>query len=652
MDALLAVLGHHAVNYAIKSGMALTSQFAVQQCGRLLKTVDDKSVYTELKALQRLLNTKVKIISPALDLIQFKSGRGNSFLDAALPLATALHREIVRLGNRLQNAAAAEEDAYRADRQPRKGMSEAHHAELVLILADIKRLLDRIDRDIPFIQLAISASGETMSAPMNPQECNFSPSRLMQASTLVSFGDLHFSGDGPIQVGPSFTLTLYMLFLGHSRVRQQEDPESKPNGQTQMQQGDSSWALQHVDSPNGPGTSHDNGHSKEVPYGIGEGERKPIWQEVMHKARVRLLRTPVGCVFDPAKGYLPGRPKSQEDNWTSNGYSYHLELVEDLDDGRLHEENGERGSGLSEFGGMRNAGMRESIPVHQFSRIFYTETGVLLNIGDAKDGYNNPVLLLKRDPNAISPLHVQQELVNGQEKLEYGPDDSDSDDQDEIDRQLWEESHRPASCPPKESKQTNLPPHLDPEWLALEVYMEDDFNESDSETEDEEDEDSSNSMDTHNSRRFSVEHPRGTLGNLSSDPNLVQQFRHLSIQSDSTPSSPSHPPSSSTQLERTRQGPQQNTPKSPFDSVTSSLSLLEMLIRLTSLQESQQVSHLAIPDDFTMHFLQNTTTTGMTGNAAKKMKEQAKRHMGFDPYDDSHISGQQRNGSSGKGDNK
>lgn len=61
MDALLARLGVQAVNYAIRSGIAITSTYAVQQCSRLLKTVDDKGLRSELKDLQKLLNSKIKV---------------------------------------------------------------------------------------------------------------------------------------------------------------------------------------------------------------------------------------------------------------------------------------------------------------------------------------------------------------------------------------------------------------------------------------------------------------------------------------------------------------------------------------------------------------------------------------------------------------
>lgn len=72
MDIFLARLGAQAANYAIRSGIALTSSYAIGQCSRLLKTVDDRAVRSELKYLQDQLNGKIKILSPVIDLIEFK----------------------------------------------------------------------------------------------------------------------------------------------------------------------------------------------------------------------------------------------------------------------------------------------------------------------------------------------------------------------------------------------------------------------------------------------------------------------------------------------------------------------------------------------------------------------------------------------------
>jgi len=61
MDAFLSRFGGQAINYAMRCGIALTSRFAVQQCSRLLRTVDDKQLYAELKSLQKVLDSKIKV---------------------------------------------------------------------------------------------------------------------------------------------------------------------------------------------------------------------------------------------------------------------------------------------------------------------------------------------------------------------------------------------------------------------------------------------------------------------------------------------------------------------------------------------------------------------------------------------------------------
>lgn len=61
MDALLARFGVQAVNYAIRSSIALTTTFAVGQCSRLLKTVDNRHLRAELDSLQASLDSKIKV---------------------------------------------------------------------------------------------------------------------------------------------------------------------------------------------------------------------------------------------------------------------------------------------------------------------------------------------------------------------------------------------------------------------------------------------------------------------------------------------------------------------------------------------------------------------------------------------------------------
>ncbi|KAK3332104.1 RanGTP-binding protein-domain-containing protein [Cercophora scortea] len=626
MDLLLARLGVQALNYAIRSGIRITSVYAVQQCSRLLKTVNDRAVYAELKALQQLLDSKIKILSPAIDLIEFKSSRGNVFLESAVPLAKSLHREIVRLGKRLDDAATVEEGSRLRDGKAH--ISEARHAELLQIIRDMQNLLARIDREIPLIQLAISASGEKMTTALSP---GISPSRLMQASTFLSFGDAQFSNDPtrPVQVGPSFTLSLYMLFLGHSQPAGQSGNTDETSLST-------------------PERSHKKPPPKEEPYGLEEGERKPIWQEVMHKARVRLCRTPLHWTFDGTRGFCPSDTPDVRLNGNSalvsatgpmgrpDEYAYHLEMIEDLDDGRVHDEQGAR---TEAFNDVAKAGIQESIPIHQIAKIFYTDTGRILNIGNADDGENNPVLLLKRDVKAKTPIKLRQEWFEEPSDSDTDIDTRDtsslSDDQAEIDRQLREESQTSEVLEGAQagSWKRCLPRHLDPEWLALEVFMED------QDSEDSEDEDDKGGGKIEPLSPESAKKMLPTSGSArardrsSIDSNLAAQIRNISLQSPSPARAVSRLPPGDVEKEKSEL-PESWVARSPFGSIVSSLSLLEMLVRLTSLQEFQQTSHLSIPDHILTFFLEETSTTGLQGEARWQVRNEAKRRMGFDPYTD------------------
>lgn len=519
------------------------------------------------------------------------------------------------LGKRLENAAAEEEGARLVGDKARH--AERHQFQLNLIVRDIKSLLARIDRDIPLIQLAITASGETLSTSLPP---GVSPSRLLQASTFLIVGDTQFANDPtrPAQIGPSFTLSLYMLFVGHSARGPvgPADPDAPPATPEQASR---------------------EAQGGEEPYGIGEGERKPTWQEVMHKTRVRLCRTPMRWEFDQERGYCPGSLRPFEPSNDVLGrpdeFSYHIEIVEDLDDGRLHEDS----ENPSTFDDIPMAGIRESIPVHQISKIFYTDTGSILNIGNSLGGDNNPVLLLKRDANAPSPTQLRREW--DAESVELEADGSprairiEPDDQIDIDRQLRAESGVSqgvdgVEVPPNKPK-WNLPRHLDPEWLALEIYAEDEDEKDDDD--DGEGSDIGDGMDSP-SRQLAVMRPTAGRDRSSVDSKLLEQIRNISIRSSpvTTPSRPS-----SRDLDKAKSdSPESFVARSPFGSITSSLSLMEMLIRLASLQEFQQTTHLAIPDHILTFFLEETSTTGLRGEERWKSRNEAKRRVGFDPYTD------------------
>ncbi|KAK2929690.1 GTP-binding nuclear protein Ran-related [Fusarium oxysporum f. sp. vasinfectum] len=608
MDEFLATVGVQAMRYAIRSGIALTSSYAVGQCSKLLKSVEDKAVHAELKTLRNLLDSKIKvrhkaysllwgtwclrpnlsplqIISPAIDLIEFKSGRGNVFLESATPLAKSLHKDIVSLGRRIESATTVYSNSRSNNAQTRS--PSASHDSLLAIITAIKGLLDRIDREIPLLQLAITASGESLSTSL---PAGISPSRLLQASTLLTVGDTQFAQDPnrPVQIGPIFTLSLYMLFLGHA-----------------------STLMPHTTSQVTDTTISTNGHCSETPsigtrYGIGEGERKPLWQEVLHKARVRICRTRRDFYFDSKRGYC-AKPLKDHDfplpapESTGGGeYAYHLEVIEDLDDGRLHDDE----HNIQPYDDIPRAGIRESIPVHQLSKIFYTDTGRILNIGSATDSEQRPVLLLKRDTQAL-PARQETDDVGGflegledDDKSETSISASGEDDQAEIDRQLLEGLGRPvledSNVVPASDHffKWKFPSHLDPEWMALECM---------------------------------TSNPGTPRDRRSLDSNVVDQIKRLSLNSPDKLGSLQAVTAAETEIFVAR---------SPFGAITTSLSLMEMLIRLASLQEFQQTSHLSIPDHILTFFLEETSTTGLIGETQWRARSEAKRRMGFDPYTD------------------
>lgn len=531
-------------------------------------------------------------------------------------MAKSLHQDIVALGKRLESVASAgEESSSYANKQ---GRDIRHEQALKSIIADLRCLLDRIDREIPGLQLAISGSRESLDTSLPP---SVSPSRLLQASTFLIIGDTQYSGAiSPVQIGPSFNLSLYMLFLGHASVSNPEDrKDSKVNDPEN-------------ERPATPRTRYSSNDADSQPYGIGEGERKPLWQEVMHRARVRLCRTPLNYVFDPLVGYTP-RVKQETGSTSTNigmfptdEFAYHLEIIEDLDDGRVHDD-----AFTQPFDSLLQAGRRESIPIHHLSKIFYTDTGRVLNIGDSA-GDNNPVLLLKRDTAASPPTRMADRLAK-YEGLAADPQpvvveeasESDcSDAQSDIDRQLFEgeevvdeSNHEEAGCTADEG--WKLPSHLDPEWIALEVFEEDEVGSSDPGDSDEE-----------------SAQPRVRRERHSLDSRVVDQIRHLSFGGTSTTSSgaSTRPVSEDLGADYPMAAQEALVSRSPFGTITTSLSLMEMLIRLAGLQEFQQLCHLAIPDHILTFFLEETSTTGLIGEDRWNARNEARRRVGFDPYTD------------------
>ncbi|KAK5798144.1 hypothetical protein VI817_004435 [Penicillium citrinum] len=482
------------------------------------------------------------------------AARGNTSLESAVALTKSLRWDIQALGQRLARAAASEESRRKTSKSTKGGIQNV--AEIKLIIKDIKKLLTRIEDAVPLMNLAITTSGAKLSTNL---PSTVSPSRLLQSSTFLTAGDTQYSmsQSQAVQIGPTFTLSMYMLFAGHLRP-------------------------------------HDE-----------ESIRETTWKEVMHKARLKLRRVPMGLYYSNVDSKVPQFPASAR----ADEYAYQVLIVEDLDDGRVHTFEQNEAQPYS-YEGVASAGIREILPIHQISKIFYADTGRILNI--SSDGEtNNPVILLKRDINALPPRHMMERSeAHDDQASEESEEEHEDEEQAQLNAQLGEcrspeqqsfDSLHEDSIP----EEWRLPSGLDPEWIAFEVYNEDESSDTESEPE------TSNARDR----------------DSSIDPTLME---NLSI-SDKKHTSTSSPQPANTTI---------TTVSNPlFENIRTSLSLLETLLRLTSLQQFQQKSHLAISDELLNFFLEESASTGAGGDEQhrQRLRSEARRRVGWDPYDESPV---------------
>jgi len=558
MDIFLGKVTQHAMNYAIRSGVSITATYAIRQSAKLLSSTPKSGVRDELFALQQKLQHKIRIISPAIDMIELIAARGNTSLESAVALTKDLRFEIQSLGQRLACAAEASEDAARGQR-PSSYIKAQNESELKLIIADIKKLLDRIEDAVPLINLAITTSGVSLSTSL-PH--TVSPSRLLQASTFLTAGDTQYSmsPQRAVQIGPTFTLTVYMLFAGHNRPQNEEEI------------------------------------------------RETTWKEAIHKTKVKLRRVPLDVVLGPHSGpnvtpsvefSSPHGPSGAETqsiipaDARADEYAYQMMMIEDLDDDRVHDFEDDQPQ-PGPFDDVRLAGIRETIPIHEVSKIFYADTSKVLNIGaDAES--NQPVLLLKRDVNAIPPRRMV-----GRES--FAEDTTHPDDMAERHQrnERHDQRHDINGNPIDRGQDPwRLPPSLDPEWIAFEVYAESGDSDAESETGPD-----SSEIDIDTSQ-------------------LGSSISKLSIKSEN-----------SSRLPLTTE------PPPPWaNAIKTSLSLLELLLRLTSLQQFQQQSHLSITDELLNFFLEESASTGAGGdeNYRQALRAEARRRVGWDPYNESPL---------------
>ncbi|RHZ63856.1 hypothetical protein Glove_327g25 [Diversispora epigaea] len=292
-------------------------------------------------------------------------------------------------------------------------------------------------------------------------------------------------------------------------------------------------------------------------------------------------------------------------------YLYELVLIEDLNDGRYHEEFEKSPSIRAKIGKPNQSipGKCFRIPVAEISRLYYTSSGSLLNIEESK----TPVLVLK----VIKGLSKARERNKDNVDLEENPFYPIPDVPDK---------------PIKESKE-----HLDVDLYALEIFQEaETFNKDDDDEISSDDEiDSDNEIDNNSTIHTPKKIPLPETPPSKSVSSTPPRNRNISTPvspspkriplpddegSDATVSDDDEEPISDT-YDKPNNEITENLPNAEgsieSDDISvmrqfnlKTLSLLEYLLRLSALEVCEQMSHLEIADEKINLFLKDDDSSG------------------------------------------
>ncbi|CCJ28382.1 unnamed protein product, partial [Pneumocystis jirovecii] len=513
-----------AATFAIRSGVSIAGGIALRQVSRYIKDMPSQAQRQALDNLRKQLEQKIRIVTPAIDLIEIISARGNTSLGSTVHLTNSLRRDINAFARRVSDAADEQEISKHINKN-----------NMGTIMEDMKNLLSRIEDAVPLISLALTTSGANISSSL-PN--TVSPSRLLQASSFLTSADTLFAKTPSIkfqQVGPIFILKLYTIFSGSARVAHM------------ISASDITWKEEHAKC-----------HVSVVRVELSDSE-----ESKNNSARERM-----------------------------NEYAYELQVIEDLNDGRYHDELEEQKIKKNKDGSIY--GSRRNIPIHLVSRLFFNASGKLLNIEEAK----TPVLVLKLN-HALSP---PRKLL---ESIKY-----DNTENDEVYENIDEESFY---------DKINNPENI--EWIAFEIWN--DYTSDNDESYSDTNSDTSNANENlnenynhdnyenlnnknnHNKKSLKdgsifpekKTSEKATANEISSlKQEQINEFsealKALNINSENTNEILGLHNNSSTNL--------------------ATLSLLEYIIRLTALQTCEQTSLLSVTDERISLFLRDDNHSSRT----------------------------------------
>lgn len=190
------------MTFAIKSGISIASSYAIKTVATFVTKIPEADA-TRLQKLRKKLETRMEIVSSAIDLIKLVAAKGNTNLGSTLRLTRDLKEEIDQFDVKITEITSN----FQAKKNQRDSIAAVENY--------ISGLLSRIEEVIPLINLSLTTSGAKLSTAL-PQYV--SPGRLLQASNYITKNNELANKLKETQVGPTFELTMFSVFYNIASV--------------------------------------------------------------------------------------------------------------------------------------------------------------------------------------------------------------------------------------------------------------------------------------------------------------------------------------------------------------------------------------------------------------------------------------------------
>ncbi|KAJ3018071.1 hypothetical protein HKX48_003181 [Thoreauomyces humboldtii] len=404
MDQLFASLAISGATIVSKAAFSYAQGYAVKQISTFVAntTADKSHLHSELVSLQKTLQLKLAIVTPAIDTCEILAARGSTTLEAVLLLANDLRVSLAQMGQRAASATVSDSTALAVSSGPTPAGDQLspQTALTAKLIADVKSVLAQITDLVPFLTLSLQNSGAHLSARLPD---SISPSRLLQASTALALASSRYDSHrhfgptqppNPVQVGRAFPVRVYSLFRSSARAK---------------------------------------------------GRSDATWKEDHPKASVTVERV----------------------TGSSKNIAYELVIAEDLDDGRVHDDDEQ---------GTKAVAKIRRVDLTALRKVYYSRSGELLNI----DGAKAPVMVVKLDdgggPSGASHSTTTVAILGTPDRRPHSAsssgeaeylafeliqeeDEGPSDDEDDSESDSDEESRAASPIPSsKRGKSTQVVP--------------------------------------------------------------------------------------------------------------------------------------------------------------------------------------------------